>query len=115
MMNLHRQFFVAFLALAISACSMFQPKPIPERVNDGYIAITAAAQEIKSGLDQGYYTKDEAKGYVDSLADAKSKLDKADEFIKLGDLTLAENQIRLANAAMGDVRKWLNTKKGEKK
>lgn len=115
MINLHKQLFVAFLALAISACSMFQPKPIPERVNDAYISITAAAEEIKYGLDQGYYTKDEARSYVDSLVDAKTKIDRADELVKLGDLTLAENQIKLADAALGGLRKWLNSKKGAKK
>lgn len=107
---------LVLLALtALMACSMLQPKPLPDRINDGYILITATSKELNEGLAAGYYTKDEVRGYVDSLVGAKENVDKADELLKLGDLKSAETQIKLANAAIGGVRSWLAKQKGAKK
>jgi len=103
-----------YLAVILAGCSMMQSKPLPDRIDDGYILVTATSKELNEGLGLNYYTKDEVRGYADSLVGAKENLDKADELLKLGDLKSAETQIKLANAAIGGVRSWLAKQKGAK-
>lgn len=98
---------VVLAIAALTACTMFQPKPLPERINDGYITVAAVADEITNGVSSGYYTKEEARGYVNSLVKAKESLDQADGFVKLGDFTSAEAQIKLVNTSVNAARSWL--------
>lgn len=107
-------FMSVCLGYALSACSMVQEKPLPDRIDDGYILITATSKELNEGLVLNYYPKEEVRGYADTLVGAKENLDKADELLKLGDLKSAETQIKLANAAIGGVRSWLAKQKGAK-
>lgn len=107
-------FLSVYLGYALTACSMLQSKPLPDRIDDAVILITATSAELNEGLAQNYYTKDEVRGYVDSLVGARENVDKADELLKLGDLKSAENQMKLANSAINGVRSWLAKKKGAK-
>lgn len=106
--------FMLYAAVVLAACSMLQPKPLPDRIDDGYILITATSNELNEGLGLNYYTKDEVRGYVDRLVGARENVDKADELLKLGDLKSAETQMKLADAAIGGVRSWLAKQKGAK-
>lgn len=106
-------FMSVCLGYALSACSMLQQKPLPERIDDGYALVTATAKELNKGLADGYYTKNEVRGYVDSLVGAKENLDKADELLKLGDISSAQLKMKLADSAINSARAWLR-KKGAK-
>lgn len=99
--------YALFALVVLTACTVLHPKPLPERINDAYIVVTAVATEITEGVQDGYYTKDEARGYVNSLVKAKDDLDSADSFIKLGDLTTAEGKMKLVDTAISGVRSWL--------
>ena len=100
----------------LSACSMlqmFESKPLPDRINDGYIAVAAVAKEIRTGVESGYYTKEEAKGYVASLDEAHSNLLVADGFLKGGKIDSAEMQLKLVDQALSGARAWLAKKKNK--
>lgn len=105
---------LAYLLLGtLSACSMFQSKPLPERIKDGYIAVIAISKEITSGIDAGYYTKEEAKGYVASLDEAHQNLVEADKLLNGGDIKSTEMQLKLVDRALSGARSWLASKKNK--
>ncbi len=112
---------VAFflLMLVLSGCtgafSMLQSnKPLPDRLDDAKILITAASQEITEGVSQGYYLKDEARPFVDQLDKALLAVKNAEAFLATGDLSSAEAQYKIADAAMTSARNWLRSKSRQK-
>jgi hypothetical protein len=105
--------YAYWLFAVLSACSMAQPKPLPDRINDEYIAVAAVANEVAAGVTLGYYSKDEARGYAASLAEAHNNLVIADGLLGQGNLPSAEVQLKLVNNAISGARAWLATKRKE--
>lgn len=113
-------FFSGILLLALlSGCGTFtgmftQDKPLAERIDDAKILITATAQEVTDGVNQGFYAKDEARPFVGQLDDALTAIKAAETFLNTGDLTSAEAQYKLADAALTSARNWLRSKSRQK-
>ena len=102
------------LSFMLGGCVFFQTtaevKPFPEQVKDLKILIGAAADEITTGIDQGFYTKDEGRPVVENLRAGFENIKVAETFFKDGQFNDANAKLKLADAALNGARAWLRTK-----
>ena len=107
-------FSVLFMALVIGGCSMLKEKPLPERVNDMYLVITAVSEEVVTDIKFGIYTKEEMRPIVNDLTDAKENLDAVDALTNQGKISEAKVKFELADRALSGARRLLADKRKTK-
>lgn len=98
------------LTLALGACStnpllvadpahlVTPQQKVDAAINQANASITAAARTLMSAYKDGVYTRDEARSIDAKLEEAAQYTNKADDFLRVGDLYNADSQLKLATS-----------------
>ena len=112
---MRKLFAVLALALFLPGCAIFGepvgqiavPKDISEvgqqaanAVNEAYVALIAANNLIKSNVDAGIYTKEQAQRYLDRSKVARLKVDAAKAAFDATDYTSAVSQANITKTLL---------------
>ena len=92
---------VAGAALLIAACAAFQaPKTPAEAVDQANIVLTATAQQVADNVRAGVMTGAEGASVLAQVKQYAGVVDEARGLLGAGDVTGAENRLRLVNTAI---------------
>ncbi len=96
-------FFIA-VALVLQGCAVVQPTKAPEtfdqRLAVMQIQFTSAINSAAALITSGRISKEDGNALLDAATGIDSGLRSAKEVAKMGDLSQAENQLRLMQTAL---------------
>lgn len=112
-----RFLYIIVLTQFLTACfltDMMQPdRTLTERIADAKIILTAAYGSIGADVGSGMIDDIEGQKRFDLVKDTRDKVEKAENFILLGQIDSAEAKMKLVETSMVAIRKYISSKAAE--
>ena len=109
-----RFLYIIVLVQFLTACFLTDmvsaDRTLNERISDAKIIMTAAYGSIGADVGSGFITDIEAQKRFDVVKDTRGKIDKAENFILLGQIDSAEAKMKLVETSMVAIRKYISSK-----
>ena len=107
---------IAILVTLLTACTSYEyfagSKPLPERIDDAKILLTAVVSQIGVQTKNGIMDPDEAQGKLDELANSRDKINELSRLLNLGldSESSIENRLYFINAGTLKIQKYISNK-----
>lgn len=125
--NLLTVLFVGILAMAtLPSCSVLQPQPVAELklpgnlseagkeaqklINEANVALTAAYRVLVANVNDGTITPMDGSKYLDLLNDYSVQVDKAQDFLNVGNIADAKTKAEAVNKLVVALHKKVSDK-----